>query len=506
VSTLSLRAERASFSYGERVLLDDVSFHLTRGWTGLVGANGSGKSTLLRLIKGELAPTSGALRVEPTGDATTVLCPQEVESLDAAVRALAEAEDGAARQLLGRLALEPATLERWDTLSPGERKRWQLGAALWPSPDVLLLDEPSNHLDAEAASLLRSALASFRGVGVLVSHDRALLDAVTTSTLRLDRGEARLWAAPYSAARALWEDEARRGREAQRASRRRLENEEARLDAARRRLASSSSARSTGARMKDARDSDARTLGANFRAEMAERAHAASLRRSLGRSEALREELAGLEVRDDAGRDLFLRYEPCPRAQVLRYAGDVFLPRGGRRLLREVALVVRRDEHVVVEGKNGAGKSTLLGALLEAAALPPERVLVLPQELSAEALREDLETVRALPKETRGRVLQLVHALGVEPDALLASARLSPGEGRKLRLALGLGRHAWLAVLDEPTNHFDLPAIERLEEALAALPGALVMVTHDARLAARVAQTRWRVDEGVVQTMGVEDG
>ena len=262
--------------------------------------------------------------------------------------------------------------------------------------------------------------------------------------------------------------------------------------------------------MKDAKDSDARSIAADFRAEAAERAHASALRRSAGRAEALRAELASLEPHDEPGRDSFVRYEPCPRSVVLRFSGDVFLPPGPSNdevagglpspapLLRNVNVSLHREEHVVVEGRNGAGKSTLLRTLLEAAALPPERVLSLPQELTAEDMAGDLKTVRDLSPEVRGRVLQLVHALGVEPAALLASSTLSPGEGRKLRLALGLGHHAWLAVLDEPTNHFDLPAIERLEDALAALPGALLLVTHDAHFAARVAKSRWLVSSGTV--------
>ncbi len=79
----------------------------------------------------------------------------------------------------------------------------------------------------------------------------------------------------------------------------------------------------------------------------------------------------------------------------------------------------------------------------------------------------------------RGRVLTVLAALGVDPDRLLASRSLSPGEARKLMLAFALGRQVWALVLDEPTNHMDLPGVERLEAALATYPGALLLVSHD---------------------------
>ena len=478
---LHVRAQRVCFSFANHVLLNDVTFHLTRGWTGLVGANGTGKTTLLRLLLGELTPTTGQLRIEPDG-ARVAWCAQRVEAMAPLIGDFSSANDRLARQLCGRLGLRPNTLARWPTLSPGERKRWQLGAVLWTQPEVLLLDEPGNHLDVEGLGLLREALEGFGGVGVLVSHDRALLDDVTHATLRLDAGTARQWPHAFSSARALWlGDEAAR-RDSQRETQRKLQQQERRLDASRRTLASSERSRSAGARMKSRHDSDARAMGQDLRAQNAERAHTAAAQRVERKVEAVREALGQIDVRDPAGQALFLRYEPCPHQTVVQFTGLV--------LGSEVALQLRRDEHTWVSGPNGSGKTTLLRLALDGCKVPDERRLLLPQELTLAESKADLSTLRELAEEQRGRVLQLVHALGVEPEQLLHTDEPSPGEARKLRLALGLGRNCWLAVLDEPTNHLDLPAIERLEVALREFPGALLLVTHDERLGAAVTTRR----------------
>ena len=188
----SLRTQRLSFSFSDVPLFDDVTLHLGPGWTGLVGGNGSGKTTLLRLLTGQLRPGRGAVCAEPDG-VRVRLCPQRVDAPDDATLQFAAAFDREALRLRARLRLSDAD---WATLSAGERKRWQVGAALWSAPEVLLLDEPTNHLDAEASGLLRDALAQFRGVGVLVSHDRALLDGLTQATARVHAGTVTLWPKP----------------------------------------------------------------------------------------------------------------------------------------------------------------------------------------------------------------------------------------------------------------------------------------------------------------------
>lgn len=254
--------------------------------------------------------------------------------------------------------------------------------------------------------------------------------------------------------------------------------------------------------MKNPKDRDARGMMAKMRTEHAEARigrQVSVLRAELARAEAA---VPAFEVDSTLGRSVFVDYARAPTPRVLALDADVVCA-GTREILRDVHVVVGRVDRVRVDGANGSGKTTLIEALLRAATVPKDRILYLPQDLSASDGRAVLEEIRSLPSKERGRVLSMVAALGVDPDRLLASERPSPGEARKARIATGLGRHVWALVLDEPTNHLDLPSIERLEEALLAFPGALLLVTHDRAFGTRCTTVTWRVAEGRV---GCSDG
>jgi ATPase subunit of ABC transporter with duplicated ATPase domains len=484
--------DRVSFAYTDSVsLLSDVSLRLECGWTGVVGANGAGKTTLLRLLCKELAPDRGAITHHPTGLGVR-LCAQDIGHKSPDIDRFAADAAGASARMRGQLGLDPADLERWTSLSPGERKRWQIGAVIAAEPGLLLLDEPTNHLDEDARALLFEALRAYSGIGLVVSHDRSLLNDLTSRTLRIERGSLWSYRGKYARARATWEREEREQRHDAGQLAAEGKKLRRRLGDRRRQRAAAESGMRTSKRMKGARDSDARGRFKAKRRRSAEVGLAreiGKLNASLDRSERRRDEFGFVRA---IGRSLFVNYGPSP-VPILLGVADRELRAGGKLLLQDVTLDVRRESRIRVAGPNGVGKTSLLRRLFEGARVPGDRLLYLPQELGVADGVALLESVRELAPAERGSVLGVVAALGVDPDRLLASRRPSPGEARKLALALGLGRQVWGLVLDEPTNHLDLPSIERLEDALADYPGALVVVTHDDAFAHRCTDTVWKI-------------
>lgn len=492
----SVRVHAMGFGYATP-LFDNVCLHLKPGWVGVVGANGSGKTSLLKILAGLVLPARGKV-VRPSG--RVVFCPQSVDASWDHIRACAADEGGGAAKWRACFGLDVAGVTHVSRLSLGEQRRWQIAAAFAARPDLLLLDEPTNDLDEPAQSTLLQACKGYAGIGLVVSHDRAFLDALGAQTLRLERGQVELVPLPFSQARELWQQ-----REKSLVERRHeLTRQAAKLAQAarnqRERGQQAERDRRTSRHSKGPADSDARSI---LRKNKAERAGARLAREAASlhtRHQRLEAERQVLHVEKTPGRNLFADYQPSRRPHLFRVTLTEL--RRDERLVLEgpVSLGVGRQDRIWLRGANGAGKSTLLRRLLALCPEDASQALYLPQETTLAAgevsavdpLREALQACGA---SSRGRVLGFVAALGTDPEQLLRSAQWSPGERRKLTLALGLTQHVAALLLDEPTNHLDWPSIERLQALLAQFPGALVLATHDAALGRAVCDTTWSLEK-----------
>jgi ABC-type multidrug transport system ATPase subunit len=343
----SIVVSDVSFSHCDSVpLIAELNLVLDRGWTGVVGPNGSGKTTLLELLAGEREPDSGEIRLHPP-DLSRTLCPQTLDRCTLEVVRLGRARRGEAQRLRGELALSVSGLARWESLSPGERKRWQVGAALLGEPDMLILDEPTNHLDGEARGRLIAALRGFCGVGIAVSHDRSLLDALTTQTIRFDRGAIRCWRGGYGAARADWQRQEREELEGYQRLQVEKKKLKRRLAETRRKRDVAESRMRTSKRMKGAQDSDARGRFKAKRRRSAEVSLGWEVHKLRGQLSRLAEGMGGFDLHKALGRSLAVDWVPAPVPGLMSL--DLAELRAGDQILV-------RDVHVQVRARTGRAR------------------------------------------------------------------------------------------------------------------------------------------------------
>ncbi|WP_366515760.1 ATPase, T2SS/T4P/T4SS family [Prosthecochloris sp.] len=181
---------------------------------------------------------------------------------------------------------------------------------------------------------------------------------------------------------------------------------------------------------------------------------------------------------------------------------------GDKKTLQYQELIIHSTDRIAVTGPNGAGKSTLLRYILTYLNVPKEHLTYVPQEIDIQRSQEILARVRELSPEQLGQVMNIISRLGSRPHRLLESTTPSPGETRKLLLALGMMNLPHIIVLDEPTNHMDLPSIECLEAALVECPCALLLISHDQRFLSRLTTISWKIsagsDSGATYTLSVK--
>ncbi|HEX2951800.1 MAG TPA: ATP-binding cassette domain-containing protein [Armatimonadota bacterium] len=485
---MALVFHEVTFTYDGAVqpIFAEVSVHFARGWTGIVGANGTGKTTLLRLALGDFDPLQGYIQ----SSGRIIYCPQRTDDAPPLFGEFMASCDAESCTLKGRLHLGDDWDERWESLSHGERKRAQIAVALWQSPDVLLIDEPTNHIDAEARTLLEQALQAFSGVGMLVSHDRELLDSLCYQCVFLDPPDVIVRPGGYTtgAAQARQEDDfIRTERQYAKQTLQRISDEEQR-----RKTEASRANRLRSKRNLARNDSDGRAKLDMVRFSGKD-GQAGRLARQLdGRVRKAQEHVEQLAVKKKYDLNFWLPGSLSPREHLFTIPAGV-LGLDEQRSLAFPELTMFPDDRIAITGLNGMGKSTLLRHILAQLTLPAEKVIYLPQEIDYATTQQIMREVNALSHDQLGLVMTVVSCLGSRPERLLGNVEASPGEIRKILLALGVIRSPHLIIMDEPTNHLDLPAIECLEDALDGCPCGLLLVSHDMRFLSHLAQLHWHL-------------
>jgi len=490
---------------GGRTILDRATAPiLPRSRVGLIGRNGAGKSTLMKVMIGQLDPDDGEVEMPrgtrigyiaqeaPSGTATpfdTVLaaaaeraalladaeaCTDMDRLGDIHERLLAidaySAPARAARILVGLGFDEEMQGRPLDSYSGGWKMRVALAALLFSEPDVLLLDEPSNHLDLEATLWLENFLKNYPGTLVVISHERDLLNNVVDTILHLEGGKVTSYSGGYDSF------------ERQRAER------AAQLTAAK---ASQDAQR---ARLQD------------YIARNSARASTAKQAQSRAKMLAKMQPIAALA--EDPG----LAFDfPSPEALrppliTLDLASVGYAP--GAPVLRKLNLRIDPDDRIALLGRNGNGKTTL--ARLLAAQLAPMdgamnasgkmRVGYFTQYQVEELAGDDTplqHMTRAMEGKTPAAVRAQLGRFGFSGDkAMTRVDKLSGGERARLALALITRDAPHLIILDEPTNHLDVDSREALVQALNSYDGAVILVSHDRHMVELAADRLVLVDDG----------
>ncbi|MFS2108428.1 ABC-F family ATP-binding cassette domain-containing protein [Sphingomonas sp. Sphisp140] len=493
---------------GGRAIIEGASAAIPpRARVGFIGRNGAGKSTLMKAIAGMIEPDTGSVDIPraarfgylrqdaPGGQTSAFDTVLEADVERAALLAEAETQTDPDRlgdiyerldqidayeapsragRILKGLGFDEAMQARpMDSFSGGWRMRVALASLLFLNPDILLLDEPSNHLDLEAVMWLEGFLRAYRGTILLISHERDLLNNVADHILHLDRGQTTLYPGGYDAF------------ERQRAER----------------LAQQAAAREKQVAERE----KLQAFVDRWRAKASKAKQAQSRVKALERMQPIAAVAEDPSMRFDFPNPQGLR----PPLLTLDKAAVGY--EAGKPILSRLGLRLDPDDRIALLGRNGNGKTTL--ARMIAGELPVmEGEMTTATKLTVGYFTqyqvEELDPT-ATAVETMGRVMKGATPVQVRSQlgrfgfsgdkAITAVGKLSGGERARLALALVTHNAPHLLILDEPTNHLDVDTREALVQALAEFKGAVVLVSHDRHMLELVADRLFLVDGGTAR-------
>ena len=461
--------EHLSIEYSSRPILDDITFLINpRDRVALVGKNGAGKTTLLRLLAGVETPTSG--RISKMGDLTIGYLPQVMMHTDGKTlredvmsvlktnshqdeqgdeaRFIAEMD----RTIIG-LGFERKDFDRpCSEFSGGWRMRIELAKILLQHPDLLLLDEPTNHLDIESIQWLEDFLKNNSSALVLVSHDRAFLDNVTTRTIEITLGRIYDYNAPYSQFKILRQERHEQQVRAYQNQQKMIQETEEFIE--------------------------------RFRYKATKAVQVQSRIKQL-------EKLERLEVDIEDNSRLSLRFPPAPRSGDFPViVEDLRKDFGDHMVFQNATFTIRRGEKVAFVGKNGEGKTTLVRCIM--GQLDYMGMLKIGHNVKigyfaqnqAALLDGELTVFQTIDNVAVGDIrTQIRNILGAFMFGGEASEKkvkvLSGGERSRLAMIRLLLEPCNLLILDEPTNHLDMQSKDVLKTALKEFNGTVICVSHD---------------------------
>ena len=497
--------DNLSVSYGGWTLFDSISFMINpKDRIGLVGKNGAGKTTLLRIITGEQQPTEGAVSINSectigylpqqmrVADTTTLVDEtakafEEVLRIEADIERLTneistrtdyESEEYAAlihrlndandryhilggdtreadieRTLLG-LGFKRTDFERpTREFSGGWRMRIELAKLLLRRPSIFLLDEPTNHLDIESIQWLEEYLKNYNGAVLLISHDRAFLDNVTTRTVEISLGKVYDYKVPYSKYVVLRAERRAQQMAAYENQQRLIEKTEEFIE--------------------------------KFRYKPTKSNQVQSRVKQL-------EKLERIEVDEEDLSRLNIKFPPAPRSgQIVADVKEVGKAFGAKRIFSGAEFTIERGQKIALVGRNGEGKTTFARILLgELEATEGSIKLGANVNIGYYAQNQDdlmdgeftvFDTLdRVAVGDIRTRLRDILGAFLFRGEDIDKKVKvLSGGERSRLAMARLMLEPYNLLILDEPTNHMDMRSKDILKEALMKFDGTVVVVSHD---------------------------
>ena len=454
-----LNIEHVSKIFGERRIFDDVSYGIHEGdKIGIIGINGTGKTTLLKIIAGLEEPDEGQV-IRQNGLRITYLpqnpeCPEGATVLDYVTQGKQEQDwntESEAKSILNKLDIKDQQA-KIDTLSGGQKKRVALARTLINPADVLILDEPTNHIDNEMALWLEDYLNKFKGVIIMVTHDRYFLDRVTNKILEISHGKLYGYTANYSKFLELkaQREEMELASERKRQSILRMEIEWAK------------------------RGCRARTTKQKARLE---------------RLEALKNGKAPIQ---DATVELeSIGTRMGKKTIELRGVSKSY---GGKVLIKDFDYIVLKNQRLGIIGPNGCGKSTLIkiiinriqpdageveiGDTIQIGYFAQEAEEMNPNQRAIDYIKDVADYVPT--KDGRITASQMLERFLFDGNLQYTPiGKLSGGEKRRLYLCKVLMESPNVLILDEPTNDLDIPTLTILEDYLDSFNGIIITVSHD---------------------------